>query len=156
RYDVVVDSMVFTQSLTTMLLMLATRAPHRVGVPKPNKPNVYTMHAQLAGENAHHVEHLAQLAVPFGAKPEDALPLGIDLTNEERDWAQQLWTRGQANSEAPRILINISAGKAFRQWSNEQFVSVAQHIQGRIPHARLLLIHGPHERDRAQSIATAA
>jgi len=42
HYDIVVDSMVFTQSLTTMLLMLATRAPHRAGVLKPGKPNVYS------------------------------------------------------------------------------------------------------------------
>jgi ADP-heptose:LPS heptosyltransferase len=148
RYDIVVDCMVFSQSLTTMLLMLATGAPHRVGVVKPGKPNVYTMFAERAGTQAHHVEHLAQLAVPFGVAAQEALGLEIVLTAAEREDAQAQWHTGNR-----RVLVNISAGKAFRQWPDENFVAVARHLQARLPDARVLVLHAPAERERAERIA---
>ncbi|HJV65212.1 MAG TPA: glycosyltransferase family 9 protein [Geomonas sp.] len=151
RYDIVVDCMVFSQSLTTMLLMLATRAPHRVGVVKPGKPNVYTMFAPLAGADAHHVEHLAQLAVPFGVPPQDAQQLEIVLTEAERAEALAQWNAGSRQ----RVLMNISVGKAFRQWPDENFIAVARHLRLRLPDAQILLLHGPAERERAETIAEA-
>ncbi|NVN90102.1 MAG: glycosyltransferase family 9 protein [Desulfuromonadales bacterium] len=152
RYDIVVDSMVFGQSLTTMLLMVATRAPHRAGVLKPGKPNVYTMSAEPAGANSHHVEHLAQLAKPFGVTAQDALRLEIVLTEAERSAALKQWDAGNQR----RVLINISAGKAFRQWQDECFIAVAQHLKSRMPDARVMLLHGPGDRQRAREIADAA
>jgi ADP-heptose:LPS heptosyltransferase len=151
-YDIVVDSMVFGQSLTTMLLMLATRAPHRAGVRKPDKPNVYTMFAEPAGANSHHVEHLAQLAGLFGVMAQDALRLEIVLTEAERSVALMQWDAENRR----RVLINISAGKTFRQWHNEYFIAVAQHLKSRLPDARVMVLHGPGERERAQTIADAA
>ncbi|NVN92544.1 MAG: glycosyltransferase family 9 protein [Desulfuromonadales bacterium] len=152
HYDIVVDSMVFGQSLTTMLLMIATRAPHRTGVRKPGKPNVYTMFAEPAGANAHHVEHLAQLAMLFGVTTQNAHRLEIVLTDAERAAALMQWDAGNQK----RVLINISVGKAFRQWPNENFVAVAQHLKARLPDARVIILHGPAERQRAQMIADAA
>jgi ADP-heptose:LPS heptosyltransferase len=152
HYDVVVDCMVFKQSLTTMLLMLATGSPHRVGVLKPGKPNVYTMFAEPAEVDAHHVEHLAQLAVPFGVTPEDALALRIALTDAEREVALSQWDC----KEQQRVLVNISAGKAFRQWPDHNFVAVARHLKELLPDARVIVLHGPAERGRAQAIADAA
>jgi ADP-heptose:LPS heptosyltransferase len=152
RYDIVVDCMVFNQSLTTMLLMLATGAPHRVGVLKPGKPNVYTMSAELAEANAHHVEHLAQLAVPFGTAPQDALELSIPLSDTEREVALEQWNCG----ERRRVVVNISAGKAFRQWPDQNFIAMAKHLKARLPDARILVLHGPAERQRADAIAEAA
>jgi ADP-heptose:LPS heptosyltransferase len=151
RYDIVVDCMVFSQSLTTMLLMLATGAPHRVGVVKPGKPHVYTMFAEPAGLSAHHVEHLAQLAVPFGVAAQDALELGIVLTEAERTAALTQW--GTAN---PRVVVNISVGKAFRQWADDNFIAATKHLKARLPGARVLVLHAPAERQRAQAIADAA
>jgi ADP-heptose:LPS heptosyltransferase len=152
HYDIVVDSMIFSQSLTTMLLMLATRAPHRVGVLKPGKPNVYTMFAEPLVTDAHHVEHLAQLAVPFGVAAQDALRLEIVLTEAERAASLMQWDAGNR----PRVLVNVSAGKAFRQCSNEHFVAVTQHLKARLPDARVMILHSPAERERAQAIADAA
>lgn len=152
RYDIVVDCMVFKQSLTTMLLMLATGAPHRVGVLKPDMPNIYTMFAGLAGEKAHHVEHLAKLAIPFGVAAQDALRLEIVLTEAERAAAMTQWdARGRR-----RVLVNISAGKSFRQWPDQNFVAVAKHFKERLAEARVIILHAPAERDRAQAIADAA
>ncbi|HJV35450.1 glycosyltransferase family 9 protein [Geomonas sp.] len=152
RYDIVVDCMVFSQSLTTMLLMLATGASHRVGVVKHGKPNVYSMFAPLGGANAHHVEHLAQLAVPFGVAPQDAQQLDIVLTEQERSEAVARWDAG----DRQRVLINISVGKPFRQWADANFVEVARHLKARLPDAQVLVLHGPAERQRAQRVAEAA
>jgi ADP-heptose:LPS heptosyltransferase len=150
KYDMVVDCMVFSQSLTTMLLMLATGAPHRVGVLKRNKPNIYTMFGEPAGRDAHHVEHLAQLASPFGIAAEEALQLGITLTEAEHAAALAQW---QAEK---RVLVNISVGKAFRQWPDDNFVAVARHLKERCPEAHVMILHAPGELDRARTIAGAA
>lgn len=152
RFDIVVDSMVFAQSLTTMLLMLTSRAPHRAGVRKPGKPNVYTMVAEPADANAHHIEHLAQLATLFGVSARDALQLEIVLTESERLKALSYWDAGAQR----RLLINISAGRAFRQWPDSHFIAVARHLHARCPDARVMILHGPAERDRAQAIADAS
>ena len=152
HYDIVVDSMVFSQSLTTMLLMLATGTPHRAGVLKPGKPNIYTMFADPVETNSHHVVHLAQLAVAFGVEAQDALQLEIVLTEDERATALMQWDAGNRQ----RVLVNISAGRAFRQWPNEHFVTVALHLKERLPNAHVMILHVPAERERAQAIADAA
>lgn len=152
HYDIVVDPMVFSQSLTTMLLMLATGTPHRAGVLKPDKPNMYTIFAEPAETNAHHVVHLAQLAVPFGVEARDALRLEIVLTEDERAAALMQWDAGDLR----RVMVNISAGKKFRQWPNEHFVSVARHFKEQLPNAHVIILHVPAERERAQAIADAA
>lgn len=152
HYDIVVDSMVFSQSLTTMLLILATRAPHRAGVIKPGKPNMYTMFAEPAEPSAHHVVHLAQLAVAFGVAAQNALQLKVVLTEVEREAALMQW--GAVSRR--RVLVNVSAGKAFRQWPNENFVAVAKHLKERLPDACVMILHVPAERERAQVIAAAA
>ena len=108
RYDVVIDPMVFTQSLTTLLLMLATGARWRVGVPKAHLPEAYALRASAADPRAHHVEHLAQLAAPFGVAPEAARQLALVLSDAERTEAIEAWGPGscllqQRCCRAPRI-----------------------------------------------------
>jgi ADP-heptose:LPS heptosyltransferase len=151
RYDVVVDSMVFSPSFTTLLLMLASGAPHRVGVAREGKPNVYTLLADPAPHDAHHVEHAAQLARPFGVdvdatRFEPEIVLGAD----ERAAAESTWGAG-----APRLLVNVSAGLAFRRWPDERFAAVIAHLRARVPGARVLVIGSPDEAERADAIAAA-
>jgi ADP-heptose:LPS heptosyltransferase len=151
RYDVVVDPTVVSQSLTTLLLMLATGAPHRVGIRKEGRPNVYTMFATPSPDGAQHmIDHLSRLAEPFGVPPSDAKRMGIVLTDAERAAAEQQWGAGR------RMLVNISAGATFRRWPDECYVAVAQHLRERAADACVLVMHGPSDRARAESIARAA
>lgn len=151
RYDVVIDPMVFTQSFTTLLLMLATGARWRVGIPKPRLPEVYALPAAPpADPAAHHVDHLAQLATPFGVAPEAATALHIPITTLEHDAAIAAWGAGR------RLLLNVSAGKAFRAWPDERYATIARHLRDTVPDARVLILHAPGEGDRAKAIAAAS
>ena len=127
RYDVVVDPMVFNQSLTTLLLILATRAPHRVGVLKPGRPNVYTMVAEPHDHRGdprrdHMLEYLAQLAIPFGVAPSDAMRMTLVVTDAERATARQQWGVGR------RLLVNISAGEELRRWPDDRYVAIVRQL----------------------------
>lgn len=150
RYDVVIDPMVFTQSLTTLLLMLATGARWRVGVPKAHLPDTYALPAPAADPRAHHVVHLAQLAVPFGVTPEAASTLALSLTPDERAEAMATWGPGR------RLLVNISAGKAFRAWPDDRYAAIARHLAAVVPGATVVLLHAPADATRARDIAAAS
>ena len=54
------------------------------------------------------------------------------------------------------MLVNISAGATFRRWPDECYVAVARHLRERAADARVLVMHGPSDRPRAESIARAA
>ena len=155
RYDVVVDPMVFNQSLTTLLLILATRAPHRVGVLKPGRPNVYTMFAIPHDHHGdprrdHMLEYLAQLAIPFGVAPSDATRMTLVVTDAERALARKQWEVGR------RLLVNVSAGEELRRWPDDRYVAIVRHLLERVPGARVLVLHGPADRARADVIARRA
>ena len=150
RYDVVIDPMVFTQSLTTLLLMLATGARWRVGVPKAHLPEAYALRASAADPRAHHVEHLAQLAAPFGVAPEAARQLALVLSDAERTEAIEAWGPGR------RLLVNISAGKAFRAWPDDRYAEVARHLAVAVPGGAVIVLHAPGDSVRARDIAAAS
>ena len=151
RYDAVIDPMVFTQSFTTLLLMLATRARWRIGKAKAHLPHTYalpTAPVTLAGD--HLVDHLSQLVTPFGIAAAAATTLGVPISAGERAAALETWGAGR------RILVNVSAGKAFRAWPDDRFATAARHIKAVVPEARVLVLHAPGEAVRARAIADAA
>jgi len=83
---------------------------------------------------------------------QNALQLKVVLTEVEREAALMQW--GAVSRR--RVLVNVSAGRAFRQWPNENFVAVAKHLKERLPDACVMILHVPAERERAQAIAAAA
>ncbi len=150
RYDAVIDPMIFTQSLTTLLMMLAVGARWRVGVPKPHLSDTYALPARAGDPRAHHVDHLAELAGPFGIAPADATTLHLELTATEREEALAAWGPGR------RLLVNVSAGKAFRAWPDARYAEVARHLRAVVPDAQVVLLHGPGEGARAAAMADAS
>lgn len=148
QYDVVVDAMVFGQSLTTLLLMLATGAPQRVGVFKPGKPNVYTLWSTPPSDSDDHMKnHLSRLVVPFGIDPASARRSTIVLLDAERVAARARWGAGR------RLLVNISAGERLRRWPDDRYREVVHHLRMKVPDARVLVMHSPSDRGRAETIA---
>src|SRR3954469_1677576 len=70
HYDAVIDCMVTAPSLTTLLLMLASGARHRVGIAGRGVDSVLTVPVPPRSQDGHMVELLGQLAVAFDVNPE--------------------------------------------------------------------------------------
>jgi ADP-heptose:LPS heptosyltransferase len=159
RYDAVVDPMVFSPSLTTMLLMLASGARHRIGVGGRSNDAVYTLTVPPNASARHHIEHTAALAAAFGVdiRETDWRPR-VPLTPAEQENAERLWRLHETDEprRGRRLLVNVSAGKAFRQWPDERFVSVIGHARAEAPDLVVLVIGAPDERERTSRIAHAS
>ncbi|HEX6048147.1 MAG TPA: glycosyltransferase family 9 protein [Gemmatimonadaceae bacterium] len=152
RYDAVIDCMVTAPSLTTLLLMWASGARHRVGIAGRGLDSVLTVPVPPRARDGHMVELLGQLAVAFGVDPERTeFRPHIDLSPEELQWAEEAW--GDANG--PRLLVNVSSGTPARRWPDDRYVSVVSRAVAGREGLRILVIGSPQERDRAERVATA-
>ncbi|HVE79039.1 MAG TPA: glycosyltransferase family 9 protein [Gemmatimonadaceae bacterium] len=153
RYDAVIDCMVTGPSLTTLLLMLASGAPVRIGVARRGNDAAYTLPVEPAPEAAHIVEHLAALAAPFGVGPgaADVRPR-LTMNAAELSDAERTWDAGAA--PAPRVLVNLSAGRDNRRWPAGRYVAAIRHLRARLPEARVLLLADPRDAARASDVAT--
>jgi ADP-heptose:LPS heptosyltransferase len=156
-YDAVIDGMVLTPSVTTMMLMLATRARWRVGIGGRGNDFVYTLPVAPPPPDAHHIEWSARTALPFGVdigsvdwRPE------LFITGAERGWAEGTWGARDGGRSPERVLVNISATTAPRQWPGERYATVLRHLRQRLPHARIVVTSAPHEESRAATIAAEA
>ncbi len=153
RYDVVIDGMVLTPSLTTLLLMLATGAPYRIGVGGRTNDFVYTLPVRPAPSDAHMVEHSAVTAVPFGVNPAatDWRP-ELFVSDAERERASSAWHRA-GGAGATRLLVNITSAQPRNRWPDESFVAVLQRLRARAPGAAVAVIGSPGEADAVHRVA---
>ncbi|HEY0996604.1 MAG TPA: glycosyltransferase family 9 protein [Gemmatimonadaceae bacterium] len=153
RYDAVVDCMVTAPSLTTLLLMLATGAPHRIGAAGRGDDRAVTIAVPRPPWAVHMADKLAALAAAFGvdvARADRAPRLVI--TDEERRQADATWRRfGEGRGR--RMLVNISAGLAFRRWPAERFVGVIRRALQRDPALRVIVIAAPAEAALGEQVA---
>ncbi len=74
RYDAVLDAMVLSPSLTTSILMLLSRASHRVGVAGRGSEFALTLPVPRARHAVHYVDHSAALLSAFGVDPHFRAP----------------------------------------------------------------------------------
>lgn len=155
RYDAVIDCMVTAPSLTTLLLMLASGARHRIGVGR-GSDFAYTLSVPPREAAVHMVEKLGALVTPFGLEP-SSVDLGprIELTAAERERGERAW-RGATDhtgGRRTRLLVNVSAGRTFRSWPDERFVRVVNLARERAPKLDVLFIGSPSERARVERLA---
>lgn len=153
RYDAVVDCMVTAPSLTTLLLMLATGAPHRIGAAGRGDDRAVTIAVPRPAWAVHMADKLAALAAAFGVDVA-AVDRGprLVLTAGERADAEAAWDRlGRAPGR--RLLVNISAGLAFRRWPAERYVAVIRRALERDPTLRVIVIASPAEAAIGDAIA---
>jgi ADP-heptose:LPS heptosyltransferase len=153
RYDAVIDCMITAPSTTTLLLMLASRARHRIGVRQGND-FAYTLAVPPREHATHIVDKLGALATAFGIEPSSAdLRPRITLTALERDAGERAWAGiGHAGARNLRLLVNVSAGKAFRYWPDSRFVQVVELARASGP-LDVLFIGAPSERARTARLA---
>ena len=117
RYDAVLDCQVFSPSTTTLIMMLMSRARHRIGLAGRGIDSAFTLPVPRPASARHYVEHLGALATPFGVTEANWRP-EIFLTAAERAEGESRWRAGR------RLLINISAGKPTCRWPAERFAAV--------------------------------
>jgi len=154
RYDAVVDCMVTAPSVTTLLLILASRARYRVGI--AGRGNDAAFNVTVPAETragAHMVDLLAALAAAFDATLDDnARHPVLSVSDDERGRAEAAW--GSVPSDGQfRALINISAGTTERDWSDARYAAVMRHIASRRPDAVLRVISSPQDAERGHRIA---
>lgn len=157
RYDAVIDCMILAPSTTTLLLMLASGARHRIGVGGRINDYALTVRVSPSVTAVHHIEHSAVLATAFGVKLDavDWRP-ELSLTGAELERGHQLWMAQDSTTQpghARRLLVNVSAGRPARRWPEERFVELLQHVRATAPQLNILLICAPGDADRAMWIA---
>jgi ADP-heptose:LPS heptosyltransferase len=150
---VVVDPMVLTPSMTTVLLLAASGAPWRIGIGGRSNDFIYTLPVSGRPRDAHHIDQEAVTATPFGVPLEgtDWRP-ELALTVDERAKAELIW-RSRGRIDVPRLVANISATLAHRFWPDDRYVAVLQHVRRRWPGVLVLLLTAPHDEERAMRIA---
>lgn len=156
RYDAVIDCMVTAPSLTTLLLMLASGATHRIGVAKRGNDFAYTLPVPPRESAEHLVDQLGALVTAFGLQPSamDLRPR-VRLSAAELERGERLWA-GETDHAAPgrpRLLVNVSAGRGHHAWPDERFVAVIRAAIDRHPRLAVAVVSSPGDRGRAAAIA---
>jgi ADP-heptose:LPS heptosyltransferase len=185
HYDAVLDVMVMAPSLTTMLLIAIVGARHRIGLGDRGNGSLFTLPVARLPEAEHYVDHSAALLAAFGVEPEamqrvrvrgiaaapepaSSLTGGwgiwrpeIFLTPSEFDEGEAQWNRenGAANFGAgglSRLLVNVSAGSAFRYWPSEHFIKLLSSLELIRPRLATLIIGDPRDSPRMDFIGRAS
>jgi len=179
RYDVIVDGRINNPAVftSTPMLMLAARAPYRIGVGGGNNDLIYNVPVQRYDRATPYVEGSKALSVPFHVDPTavDWQP-EIFLSQLERETAEAHWRRAialaahsgvsrddaapvpasgveGASSLTRRLLVNLSASEAKRRWADANFVEVLREIRDMAPSLPMIIIGLPAEWASVESVA---
>jgi ADP-heptose:LPS heptosyltransferase len=155
-YDAVIDCMVTAPSTTTLLLMLASGARYRIGVAGRGNDFAYTLPVPPRESAEHIVDKLGTLVTAFGLEPSNIdLRPRVHLTAAERERGERVWVgeTDQRPPSGPRLLVNVSAGRAHHSWPDDRFVRVIRAARERFPNAEIVLVSSPSDRGRAAAIA---
>jgi ADP-heptose:LPS heptosyltransferase len=180
RYDAVVDAMVLGPSLTSLLVMWASSARHRIGVTERGVDSALTVQVNRVHEAVHFVDLSAALLSAFGVDPQrsSAGPRGLlrssspltgwgiwrpelFLTPTELHEGEARWLRVEGLApyrpgDRRRLVVNVSAGSRERYWPEEHFITTLKIIRTRFPKLVPLVIGSPEDAVRMAQIARAA
>ena len=168
RYTVMVDGRINNPPIftSTPLLMLAGRAPFRVGAGGESKPRIYNVSVPQWNRTDHYIEGSKALVVPFGVDPAavDWQP-ELFLSSDEIRAAEQKWsearslvtpaTSSPAAGQAKCLLINLSASEPKRRWPDGKFIATLQAIRARFPALVMVVMGLPREWASVQKVASA-
>jgi ADP-heptose:LPS heptosyltransferase len=154
------------------MLMLAARAPYRIGVGGGNNDLIYNVRVEQYDRSVPYIEGSQALSLPFGVEPSvvDWQP-EIFLSSEERRWAESRWMKAVERAAGTaevvedtsrgygsgwftgRLLVNLSASEKKRRWPDEKFVQVLKRIRAIAPRLSIIAIGLPSEWDRVKRSA---
>jgi ADP-heptose:LPS heptosyltransferase len=156
RYDAVIDCMVTAPSMTTLLLMLASGAPTRIGVAGRGNDFAYTLPVPPRENAEHIIDNLAAVLSAFGIPASADVTPRIHLSPAELEAGDRMWNGAdQRTRGSTRVLVNVSAGHAVRFWGDDRYAHVITETRRRFPKVQVLLIGAPSERDRVDRLARA-
>ena len=153
HYDAVIDCMVTAPSVTTLLLMLAANASYRIGIAGRGNDEAINVAVPPAGGEQLMAIELGALSAAFGVDPlkTDWRPT-LTVSPDQREAAATRW-QSVSKGTGQRVLVNVSAGAATRQWQIEKYVAVIAHIRRRLPDAIVCITGAPNEWDRVEEVA---
>jgi heptosyltransferase II len=167
RYTVMVDGRINNPPIftSTPLLMLAGRAPFRVGAGGDSKPRIYNVSVPQWNRSDHYIDGSKELVVPFGVDPArvDWQP-ELFLSSDEVRSAEEKWADARAvvtpdgpsaPGPAKRLLVNLSASEPKRRWPDGKFIATLQAIRGRFPAVVMVVMGLPREWSSVQKVAGA-
>jgi heptosyltransferase-2 len=154
HYDVIVDGRINNPPVftSTPMLMLAARAPYRVGVGGGNNDLIYNVRVQGYDRSTPYIEGSKSLSLPFRVDPSavDWQP-EIFLSDPERSSAKAQWAK--TGGTGSRLLVNLSASEEKRRWPDDRFVEVLHRVRTRAPELAIIVIGLPKEWDRVNRVA---
>ena len=180
RYDAVIDAKVFTPSLTSILLMWASSARHRIGIAGRGHDSALTIRVNRVQDALHWVDRSAALLTAFGVDPQrssaerrgelrtpgSATGWGIwrpelfltpaELREGEARWRSAVGPASYRGGARRRLVVNVSASSLERYWPEEHFITALIRIRMRFPDVSALVIGSPQDAARMGRIAGGA
>ena len=153
RYDVVVDGRVAIANVNkqTMMLLLSSGAPWRIGLAGRRNDRVYSVPVHLP-KVEHWVDAIVALGQPFGIAPGSrSWRAQLPLPAADRAAAEEQWNR--VGTGRPRVLVNPYSASADRQWPMERFGPVLAHLRRSLPGATIIVPTMPSGDPEASALA---
>ncbi|HEX2693175.1 MAG TPA: glycosyltransferase family 9 protein [Gemmatimonadaceae bacterium] len=167
-YKVMVDGRINNPPIftSTPLLMLAGRAPFRVGAGGDRKPRIYNVSVPEWNRSDHYIDGSKRLVIPFGVDPAhvDWQP-ELFMSQEETRAAETKWEEARAlvasagtagtAKQSKCLLVNLSASEPKRRWPDGKFIATLQTVRARFPSMPIVVMGLPREWSSVQKVASA-
>jgi ADP-heptose:LPS heptosyltransferase len=153
HYDFVIDLM-DNPSATSTAICLLSGARWTVGLEKENAFVYDIVVPLISRKDAHIVDRIARLLVPFGIDPTDEdLRIRYTVAESARKFSERIF---QQNGIVPAktIGINISAGHDVRFWGVENFRTLIGLFQKKYRTHAILLLSKPSHRILSEQIVS--
>jgi len=156
KYDVVIDGRAAIGNVNkhTQALMLATRAPWRIGLGGRRNDRVYSVPVRMDAVD-HWIHAYVALGRPFGITQDSRdWRAKLPLSQEDRRRGEELWLLVEHGR--PRVLVNLHSASSDREWPVDQFGEFLVYLRDRLPSATIVLPAMPEGDDEAYQISMAA
>jgi lipopolysaccharide heptosyltransferase II len=157
KFDMAID---FHGGPRSSLLTWASGAPTRIGFNVAGRSWMYTTRVDRprALRPRHSVDTQWDLLRPLGISPPDPDTDPTEMCEDPEAAAavdRRLREAGVA-SDAPLVVVHVSAGNPFRRWPVESFVDLICRLAAADPHRRIVITSGPSDARAAAQVTELA
>ena len=155
RYDAAIDVKTRSPSLSNLLLLLASRAPYRIGAGGRQNDFIYSLPVTIEEARSSYVDQIAALAEPFGIAWEgtDWRP-ELFLTDAELHAGDARWTEREPAGRRPlRLLVNVSAYTREKEWPLECYTTVLRALMTATPGPHIIVLAAPGREETTERFA---